>query len=326
VRELTFSKIAKNEVIKNVHGLKDCCVDAFLYAVFKALGNVSFSFHGLYLSVSTENDDLLRLCAALVKKKYGKAARIQSENTNAFSGNVIFSAKFDAELMQTLGLTTRDEEGLLQLNSACKDFATCDECCRKAFLKGLFVSCGSVSVPFVSDDLTESAKTQRYHMEFVFSDEAFLRATQDVLQTFGLPFKQTYRKNSAVLYLKDSEKIADALALLSAPKARMELENVKIERDLRNNANRQSNCISANIDKAVEASKRQQSAIYALEKSGKLALLPSPLRQMANLRRDNPEATLDELANLANVSKSGARHRLARLVALAEEQAQGEKH
>ena len=194
------------------------------------------------------------------------------------------------------------------------------------FLKTLFLCCGSISVPVMSADFTESKKGQRYHMEMVFVDQVFAQSVLDLLNWLGFNFKMTKRKSHVVLYLKKPENIADFLVYLNAMKSKLEIENVMIERNLRNVANRQSNCISANIDKAVLASNKQIEAINVLKQSGKLVLLPTQLQDVARLRLNNPEATLEELAQKTGISKSGIRHRLDRLVQLSKEITQGENN
>ncbi|MBR2974710.1 MAG: DNA-binding protein WhiA [Clostridia bacterium] len=322
--QLTFSRQTKNEVYKSIYHLKNCCVDVFLYALFKCLGSLTFTNRGLALSVSTENNDLLNLACKLVKQQYGKSCKIQSENTNSFSGNVIFNAKFDLDLVEKLKLVHYDEQGLLQLATKTNDFFDDNECCRRVFLKTLFLCCGSLSVPVMSDDFTESKKGQRYHMEMVFVDQDFAKSVLDLLNWLGFDFKMTKRKSHTVLYLKKPESIADFLVYLNAMKSKLEIENVMIERNLRNVANRQSNCINANIDKAIVASNKQIEAINLLQQAGKLALLTTQLQDVARLRLAHPEATLEELAVITGISKSGIRHRLDRLVALSKDINQGE--
>ena len=323
---MTFSRQTKNEIYKSIYHLKNCCVDVFLYAVFKTLGSLTFTNKGLALAVSTENNDILNLACKLVKQQYGKTSKIQSENTNSFSGNVIFNAKFDLDIVEKLKLIHYDEQGLLQIENKTNDFFDDNECCRKVFLKTLFLCCGSITVPVMSEDFTESKKGQRYHMEFVFGDQVFARSVLDLLNWLGFDFKLTNRKSHVVLYLKKPENIADFLVYLNAMKSKLEIENVMIERNLRNVANRQSNCINANIDKALIASNKQIEAINVLREAGKLGLLSSQLQAVARLRQENPEATLEELAQKTGISKSGMRHRLDRLVELSKEITQGENN
>ena len=135
-----------------------------------------------------------------------------------------------------------------------------------------------------------------------------------------IPFRFAMRKNIAILYVKDSESIADFLVYVNAMSAKLKLENVIIGRSLRNTANRQRNCIAANIDKSVNAGERQLAAIATIRKRGLFEGLTPQLKEIVIAREENPEATLDELAAKLGISKSGANHRLAKLVTIAEQQ------
>ncbi|MCM1042886.1 MAG: DNA-binding protein WhiA [Corallococcus sp.] len=314
---MTFSAFTKTEILKNVHNLPDCCADVFLYAVFKTLGSLTLENKCAALDVSSENGDLVKLCAALVKRRFGKTAEVRAISGSTFRSGAVYGVTFDLSVMQKLGLIYYDADGLMEISQGAVSERLQKDCCRKAFVKALFLSCGSVTVPAVSDDLKESKRNQRYHLELVFSDEKFAEEAQTLFGNSGFKFRITRRKNSTVLYIKGSEEIADMLVYLGAVSAKLKLENVIIERGIRNAANRQSNCIAANIDKSVAASNRQTEAIAALEKSGKLQLLSEELQSVAKLRKDNPLATLDELAQMANLTKSGVRHRLKRLETLA---------
>lgn len=316
---MTFSQLTKEEIMKTLHNLDDCCTDAFLYAVFKALGSFSLRNKALALCVVTENNDLLHLLRHLVSVKFGYKSVIQSENTNALRGTIIYSEVFDERLTEYFGFTYRDSDGLLQISHDINDKYFAKPCCRKSMLQALLLSVGSITVPTVSDDLKESCPTLRYHLEIVLSDEQFADTAVQILQNEGFAFKKTHRKNNTVLYIKDSSAIADLLVYVSAYQAKLQLENIIIERSIRNNVNRQSNCISANIDKVVESSQKQKEAIDLLAKNGILSGLPQQLQKIAELRSANPEASLQELATLSGLSKSGVRHRLDKLVELSRQ-------
>lgn len=316
---MTFSQLTKEEIMKTVHNLNDCCTDAFLYAVFKALGSFSIKNRELALCIVTENNQLLHLLQRLVKHKFGTDSLIQSENTNALRGTIIYSEVFDSYLCSYFGFTYKDKDGLLQISNATDKKFFDKPCCCKSMLQALLLASGSITVPTVSDDLKESCSTLRYHLEIVLTDDEFADVVADILSQQGFAFKKTKRKNNVVLYLKDSSAIADLLVYVNAYQAKLQLENIIIERSIRNNVNRQSNCIAANIDKVVETSQKQKQAIDMLQQSGKLALLPPQLQKIAELRSANPEASLQELATLSGLSKSGVRHRLDKLVELSKE-------
>lgn len=152
--------------------------------------------------------------------------------------------------------------------------------------------------------MTDDLPAGRYHMEFVLQKQDFAQFALKVLQDAGFNFRITQRKNNYVLYIKESEQIADMLVFMNAMSAKLQLENVIIQRNLRNVANRQSNCISANIDKSVNASARQIQSITLLQEHGKLALLSKQLQQIARLRLDNPDATMSELAEMSQLTKA----------------------
>ena len=134
-------------------------------------------------------------------------------------------------------------------------------------------------------------------------------------------FKQTERKGSSILYFKQSETIEELLALMGAPVSAMTVMQAKIEKDWRNDANRKTNCDTANVTKAVDAAQEQLAALRTLEAQGRLDTLPEKLLQTALLRREHPEATLSELAELHEppTSKSTVNHRMRKLLALAAE-------
>lgn len=183
-------------------------------------------------------------------------------------------------------------------------------CCKSAFLRGAFLTCGVLVNP-----------EKEYHFEFKPEEEQLANELFSFLQQIGQPFKQTIRKGHPIVYLKGSEPIEDMLILMGASKTAMELMQVKLLKDLRNKVNRQTNCETANLDKTVKASVKQVHDIeYILKRKGKTGI-PDDLREVATLRLNNPEASLAELAELLpfNISRSGLNHRLKRLSKLADE-------
>ena len=126
------------------------------------------------------------------------------------------------------------------------------------------------------------------------------------------------RKESFILYLKNSESISDFLALLSASKSVMELQNLILSRYVNNVSNRQNNCIIANAIKNFDAAINQVYSISIIEKHLKISSLTKPLQEAAKLRMDNPECSIEELAKLAGITKSGMNHRLRKLNEIAE--------
>ena len=162
---------------------------------------------------------------------------------------------------------------------------------------------------------------KRYHLELSTTHWKVSRETGTLLLEMELPAKETERKGSSVLYYKQSEAIEDFLTAIGAPVSAMAVMEAKIEKDWRNEANRKTNCDSANVDKAVAAAQEQLAAIRKLEERAVLETLPEKLRQTAALRREYPETTLSELAELHEppISKSAVNHRMRKLLSLAAE-------
>lgn len=185
-----------------------------------------------------------------------------------------------------------------------------NDCCKRAFLRGAFLAGGSVTDP-----------EKRYHLELSTTHLKVVRETDTLMQEMNLPPKQTERKGSGVLYYKQSDSIEDFLTCVGAPVSAMAVMQAKIEKDWRNEANRKTNCDTANVSKAVDAAQQQLAVLRRLEECGVLETLNDKLRQTAKLRREHPEATLAELAELHEppTTKSTVNHRMRKLMALAEE-------
>ena len=182
-------------------------------------------------------------------------------------------------------------------------------CCAAAFLRGMFLACGVLVNPL-----------KEYHLEFKCRPEDPVDAAQALLLRLRQPFRRTRRKEWEILYLKDSDCIADFLTLLGAVQNSMDLVQTKIYKELRNNANRVTNCETANIDKTVQAASRQiQDIQLVLDKKGEGAL-SEDLLAVARARIAYPEESLSELCRIlgSGISRSGLNHRLKRLSALAE--------
>lgn len=183
-----------------------------------------------------------------------------------------------------------------------------------AFLRGVFVSCGSVTDP-----------NKEYHLELVLPENDRTPALLDFIAEHGMSLKETARggarSKKTVLYAKESELIEDCLTYIGAANHSMEIMQVKIVKDFRNRVNRSVNCENANLDKTVAASNKSTADIeYIFSTMGADWLSPD-LRETARLRVENPEMSLSELCGIfpEKISRSGLNHRLKKLSKLAEE-------
>ena len=182
-------------------------------------------------------------------------------------------------------------------------------CCKRAYLRGAFLSSGSMSDPGKS-----------YHFEIVCNTLEKAQYLQQLMQDFGLEARIVRRKKNIIVYLKEGDRIVDALNVMDAPVALMELENVRILKDMRNNVNRKVNCETANINKTVSAAVKQRDDIECIRDTVGLSGLPDGLRDVALTRLAYPDASLKELGGLLEnpIGKSGVNHRLRKLSEMAD--------
>ena len=186
-----------------------------------------------------------------------------------------------------------------------------EDCCKASFLRGAFLTGGSVTSPAKS-----------YHMELASTHQSVVRECDALIRdTLGFSPKTASRAGGKVLYLKQSDLISDFLTYLGAPVAAMGIMEAKLEKELNNKVNRCCNCDDANTSKVVEAAQEQLVAIRLLRDRGLLEQLPEKLRQAAQAREANPEASLSELAAMMEpaITKPAMNHRLQRIVSMAKE-------
>ena len=162
---------------------------------------------------------------------------------------------------------------------------------------------------------------KRYHLELTTSHLAVSRETYALLLEMGFAPKDTMRTGNQVIYFKQSDYIEDFLTMLGAPVCAMGIMEAKVEKDLRNGVNRRVNCETANLTKVVDAAQEQLAAIRLLQRNGLLETLPAKLRQTAMLRVENPEATLQELAEMTEppLTKSAMNHRMRKIIAYSKQ-------
>lgn len=180
----------------------------------------------------------------------------------------------------------------------------------KAIIIGVFMGSGSVNNP-----------EKKYHLEIDFKEEINLREVKKILENFGIEVKTMNTENKKSLYLKDGEDISKLLALIGANKAVMQFEDIRIQKEMRGKVNRLVNCKSANLNKTINASIEQIAAIKKLKDSGKFSRLSDNLKEIAELRVENPDMSLLELGKKLSepVGKSGVNYRLKKIMEIANE-------
>lgn len=262
---------------------------------------------GLLLTATVENGTIsvayrhaatAEFAAKELRRQFGKAPGMA---TSTAYGHTKYLLSFVSSTAENL---LREMEG----GGEAEEGADC-EGCRSAFLRGAFLSCGTMNDPQKST-----------HMEFLLQDDDRATWLRRALGEIGYEPRVTKRANGIGLYFKDLASVEDLVALMGAGKQSMEIMNLRIEREIRNQENRATNCVTKNIEKSVSASARQMDAIEKLILSGMLAQLPESIRLTARLRAENPDASLEELRNLhvPPITKSGLNHRLQKILAEAD--------
>ncbi|HHZ06176.1 MAG TPA: DNA-binding protein WhiA [Clostridiales bacterium] len=303
---MSFSSETKKELCKahNIctHYLRAECYGLLLFAK-------KFKYNEIVLS--TESPFVANRFMELLTQVW----QVIVEKTSALTGKVGGTKLFTIRVPDTydcsriyLDLGHMENDVSLRINRGNLE----DEDCTAAFLRGVFLCCGSVIDP-VKD----------YHLEFSVSYKNLcsdLAKLISEVEELGPVPKVISRKGSYIAYFKDSEQIADMLTFIGAPLAAMEIMNQKIVKEIRNVANRKTNSEIANIKKTVSASMEQIKTIEKIQKSVGLEALPQDLKEVALLRLDNPELSLRDLGTMLEppISRSGVNHRIKRITAFAE--------
>ena len=285
---------------------KSCCQRAELTAAVLGCGMATLvGGEGICLCLRSEHAATARRIVRLIRDLFAQRPVLRIVHAARLGGRTAFELRLSAELTQKVFRACGVSFSAETLPKHC----LLKKCCRSAFLRGIFLCCGTIADP-------ESG----YQMEFLFSRERTAESVMRFLRAFFLVRAGvSERKDAYVVYIRDSESLLRLLSVIGASSAILEIENVMITKDARNRANRAANCDAANIAKLVGASDRQLRSIERIRQSVGLEALPEPLREIAALRYEHAEASLEELGQMMEppLGKSGVYHRLRRLEAFA---------
>ena len=275
-----------------------CCARAECYGAL-LYGN---TFTVREARIITENPEFAARLPRLFQRAFNvKFDRLPSDDVPG--SKLIFQISDPEKLRRILDTLGYDPQQslVMHVNYALLE----DDCCRAAFLRGAFLAGGSVTDP-----------EKRYHLELSTSHVQASREVSALMQDMGFLPRSVMRGGSAVIYFKQSEHIEDLLTTLGAPAAATEIMTAKVDKEIRNGANRAMNCDMANVNKTLDAVAAQQEAIEKLEKAGQLEKLPEKIQETARLRMQNPELPLAQLAALFDppISKSCLNHRIRKIM------------
>jgi len=305
----------KNELCR-IELDKECCLLAELAAVVRVSGAVKLlGAKEANIKIVTENAAFARRIFSYIKKQFRICPEVIARKSKRLRKHtsyiLIITSSMGAEhILEKIEMVKFSENGDISLKNSMEwKKILSNQCCKRAYLRGAFLAGGSI---------TDPEKT--YHLEITCRSKNFAVETSALMNGFGLNAKVIKRKESYVIYLKEGENIVDFLNIIGAHSALMDLENVRILKEMRNNVNRIVNCETANLEKTVNASFRQVENIKLIRDNGGLEQLPENLREIAELRLEYSDASLKELGEMLNppLGKSGVNHRLRKLDDIAD--------
>ena len=275
---MSFSSDLKGELsrINNLKNKQEVHAEFLGYLV-----TTNINVKGKNIKFSTENEYNINRFAKLLNNMYIDNYKIK------LSG-------------KAYSITFRDEKIIEQLDCKNIEKLLAEDNLKKAYVRGNFMGAGSINNP-----------NNKYHLEIIFEKDEYANLTLNLLEQYGINSKILEK----TLYIKDGEEISNFLALIGGNSAVLKFEEIRVFREMKNNVNRLVNCETANLNKTISASVKQIETIKRLKKSGKFNNLPEDLKEIANLRLENPDATLEQLGNMLinPIGKSSVSHRFKKL-------------
>lgn len=315
---MSFSLKVKEELSGINAGARHCQL-AELAALVGMCGHVYTTPSGRhYIMASSENRGIIVKCHTIIRKAFGYDADVSVRFNRDTKNRTYFTAVMDSDTAIKILMATKLMDGDGSINrdmSLVSTIAISNMCCKRAFLRGAFLAGGSMSDP-----------EKAYHLEIVTSGKKKAEQIAEAANAFELGAKIALRRHYYVVYIKESSQIVDMLNVMGAHVSLMNLENVRVLKEVRNSVNRKVNCETANLNKTVSAAVKQIEDInYIKEKAG-LDSLNEGLEQIARLRLKYPDMPLKDLGEqlVPAVGKSGVNHRLRRISQIADDLRQKE--
>ncbi len=310
---MSFSRDVKDELSRQISPARHCQI-AELAAMISLCGRIIITESDRYiLKLHTENITVARKYFTLIKKTFNINTEISIKRNTFLKKSKVYSLTIvdhDIVLKILRAAKLMDENNEIKENlSVAGNLVIQNTCCKRAFIRGAFLASGSMSDP-----------EKTYHFEIVAPDRPKAGQLQEIINFFDIDAKIVVRKKYYVVYVKEGSQIVDLLNVMEAHVALMNLENVRILKEMRNSINRQVNCEAANINKTVTAASKQIEDILYIKNRTGFSGLSDGLEEIATLRIEYPEASLKELGALLSqpIGKSGVNHRLRKLSVLAD--------
>lgn len=311
---MSFSKDVKEELSRTEVPARHCQI-AEITAIISICGHVVISARNKYsVKIHTENVAVARKYFTLLQKAFNIDAEISIRQNANLKNSRIYTITVNnhesaIRILQATKLMDENQE-IRENMSTVNNIIIMKDCCKRAYIRGAFLAAGSISAPEKS-----------YHLEIVCDNQAKAVQLSSIIKSFKIDAKTVERKRHFVVYIKEGAGIVDMLNVMQAHISLMDLENVRILKEMRNSVNRKVNCETANLSKTVNAAVRQMEDIRYIENTIGLSALPDVLKEAARARLQNPDVSLKELGAILTppLGKSGVNHRLKRISEIALE-------
>ena len=314
---MSFSGDIKEELSTKAFGSRHCQV-AEAAAILSLCGKISITENNRFLvKIQTENLPVARKYFTLLQKAFKIKAEVTvRKRREARYYSVVICRDTEARRLLKDTCLLSPQGDIYECMSPVHNQLLKQNCCKRAFIRGAFLAAGSVSAPEKS-----------YHFEIVCSSKEKASRLKKLMEPYQIDARIVMRKKHYVVYVKEGSQIVDLLGLMGAHVSLMQLENVRIVKEMRNFVNRKVNCETANLNKTVSAAVRQTEDIRYIENTVGLQKLTEGLEQIARLRLEHPDASLKELGEMLSpkVGKSGVNHRLRKLSLIAERLREGKE-
>lgn len=308
---MSFSSEVKEELSRQCPVSRHCQI-AETAAIISMCGRILISERDEYtVKIHTENITVARKYFTLLKKTYNIDTEISLRRSSKMCLYTVIIKHHDEAVKVLKSSKLMDKYGEICENLSVSDNLIIQkDCCKRAFIRGAFLASGSISAP-----------EKFYHFEIVCGTEKKAVQLQKIIQYFDIDAKIVERKRHFVVYIKEGAGIVDILNVMEAHIALMDLENVRILKEMRNSVNRKVNCETANLKKTVSAAVKQIEDIKFIRDTAGLSILSEGLEEIAVLRLNNPDASLKELGEMLSpeVGKSGVNHRLRKICEIADD-------
>ena len=316
---MSFAQDTKNELAR-ISPEKKCCMLAEIAAYLRTSGAIGLAGFGKFkITLETDNAAVARHYKKLLQDYFSIETKLEIAEGNAIGRNrkekkYSYSITIDAEnrseqILRECGILLI-KEGNNYISDGIYDGIIKSKCCRKAYLRGVFLGAGTMSDP-----------EKGYDLEFVLNSQVMANDLRKLINNFSdLSAKVVKRGNKYVCYMKKADYISDTLAIMGASSQVFKMEDIRIKKEMMSSARRSVNCDTANADRTVEASRKQMEAITKIVEAKGIKALPEKLQEVAILRIEHPEISISQLGELCNppLKKSGINNRLKKIEEIAE--------